>query len=229
MPARGLDAFSKADQAEARGREVVRGLRRVERIGDDDLQVIAVAPQQHVHAAGRAVLEGVRQPLLHDAVGDDVDAERQDLRGVALVAHDHVPSGHADRFDDGPQAREARLIAGVDVVGGAQHGEHRTDLGEHVARGRADRGERLAGLLRAGVECRARHSRVQADDRDLVGDGVVQVAGDAQSFLAHAAPGLGFARLLRAAGALEHGGDVGAAGAGGIPQRPGERDRQTDL
>ena len=85
-----------------------------------------------------------------------------------------------------------------------------------AAAGGAHLGDGLFGLLGLFVEDVARDAGLDADQRDVVADEVVQVAGDAQAFLADPAAGLFLAGLLCPHGAGFDLGDVGAAVARGL-------------
>ena len=76
-----------------------------------------------------------------------------------------------------------RRLPGRRLLLGAQHAEHRADLAQRLGARRLDRGQRLAGLLRPVVHQVQPHPGLHVDQRQVVAEHVVQLAGDPQPFL----------------------------------------------
>src|SRR6185437_10396447 len=65
---------------------------------------------------------------------------------------------------------------------GSEHAEHRTQFGQGLPADLVDRGERLPGPFWLPVHQVQSRVGLDVNDRDVVGDDVVQVAGDRQAF-----------------------------------------------
>ena len=132
--------------------------------------------------AGRVrVAQRVRERLLDDAVGGEVDAGRQ-RDGRALALDDDLEPRGLDGGGERVEVVEARL-RGVPVLAvlglvGAHGLQQAAQLGERVAAGGLDRLQGLAGDVGALVEHVLGRDGLDDDDRDVVGDDVVQLAGD---------------------------------------------------
>src|SRR5690606_36291807 len=87
----------------------------------------------------------------------------------------------SDLFDEGGQPGGADSGGGVGAaaVVGPQHVEELAHLGEGLARGLLGAFQRLAGDVLAGRQGGARAADECVDDAQVVGDDVVQLAGDA--------------------------------------------------
>src|SRR5262249_61800725 len=81
---------------------------------------------------------------------------------------------------------------------GADARQHPAHLGQRLLARRADRAERLAGRLRAGVEHVGRGAGLDDDHAESMGDDVVQLAADPGLLLGDRPPRLQF-RLPAAA------------------------------
>jgi hypothetical protein len=76
--------------------------------------------------------------------------------------------------------------------------EQATQLGQGLAAGRLDRGQRPAGALRVAVEDVTGCGRLHHHDADVVGDHVVQLTGDPRLLLGDRAACLGVPLALGA-------------------------------
>ena len=131
------------------------------------------------------VLEHVRQRLLHDAVGREVDARRH-LGRFALDAHVDVDAGahHVghQRVEVAQPGRRRERVGPV-AVRSPQHAEQPPHLEQRRPGRGLDRRQRLPRRRRIGVGHHAPGPGVHGDDAHRVGDDVVQLAGDAQALL----------------------------------------------
>ena len=160
----------------------------------------------HAHpcSLGPRVTGHVRQRLLHDPVGGEVDIGRQRPR-LTVDPHVDVEARGGRPGDQVGQPLEARGGApGRPLVDLAQDPEHRTDLTERLGGRVVDHRQRGPSLLGSLVEQVQRHPGLHVDQRDVVGQHVVQVTGDPQPLLLGAPQSLLFA-------AATHGGDPLAA------------------
>ena len=93
------------------------------------------------------VLECIRQPLLDDPVGGEVDRPGN-RDAVAVEVKPHRQPGAADLVQQRVEAVESRLRRQLEVVAAPSHrAEEAAHLGERVATGALDAAERLAVLL----------------------------------------------------------------------------------
>ncbi len=163
------------------------------------------------------VLLHVRQGLLDDPVGGQVDGCGQ---GGALVgagdldAQAGVAEG-AGEFVEAVQAGGG-FGGGLRVAGLSEQADGGPQLVEGGATGLPDVGEGLLRLVGALVHDVRGDAGLDVDQGDVVGDDVVQVAGDAQAFLGDPAAGLLLAGAFGAFGAFPDGLDEGAATADGV-------------
>lgn len=126
----------------------------------------------------------VGERLLDDPVSGPVDAGGQRAR-IPGDLHGHgqaAARGEAGEVGHPGRGRPRRAVL--------QQAEHPAHLGEHVSRRLLDRGQRGAGLLRMVVQQVQRGGRLHVDQRDVVGQHVVQLLGHGQPFLAGLPSGL---------------------------------------
>nr|WP_245993132.1 hypothetical protein [Xylanimonas allomyrinae] len=217
-----LDALGHADDP-VPGADRLGCLRPVgDTVRDGQPQVAGQVLDQQVRARAGAVLVRVGQRLLDDAQRCRVDGAGQ-LARRALDAHrDGEPVDGEPAHDVVELGEPGRAQRGC--VGVAQRRHEVADLGEHGPGGSADRAERALGVVGPRADRGRRRPRVQVDDGDLVGDDVVQVAGDRQAGLGHALPGERLACGLGAVGALARLGELVALRAHGFPECRPEQD-----
>ena len=140
------------------------------------------------------VLEGVGQALLDDAVGAQVDARRQ--RHRARPRRPGRPAGRRARpaRRAGRSARRRAAARAPRRRRRAAAPEQPARLGQRLAAGLLDRGERLARRRLLGAEGVALRAGLDDHHAHVVGDEVVQLAGDPRALVGH--------RLARAQVAL---------------------------
>lgn len=181
---------------------------------------------EEVRAGAVAVLRGVREGLLDRPVGDHVAGGRQP-RDPALVANGDDEARAGEVVDQVGQLLEPGLRDQRCLVVGAQDGQQVAYVPEDPARGALDREECRAGGVALGVQTGQGNGGVQADQRDLVRDDVVQVAGDAEPLLAHAPRRLRLSGRLRVIGPGHDLRDVGAPVADRVGQEIATVSRRT--
>lgn len=131
-----------------------------------------------------------------------------------------VEPGGAHRVDQFLDLGEAGLAA-ARLVAAVQQVELAAQVDHGGAAGVFDGGERAggrAGVAREGQSCRA---GVDSDGADVVGDDVVQVAGDGLALVGQRPVQGGVLLLLAKLFALFEFGDVGAAAGGVAAHQPG--------
>ncbi len=188
-------------------------------VQDGDLDVRSDAYDADLGpGVGARVFLRVGQGLLDDPVGGQVDGGRQ--RGAVVGARhlDREPcvAEGAGEFVETAEAGSG-FGGGLGVVGLAEQAHGGAQLVERRTAGLADVGEGLLGLVGPLVHDVRRDPGLHVDQRDVVGDHVVQIAGDAQPLLGDAAAGLLLTGALGAFGALPDGLDDRAAAAYGVP------------
>jgi hypothetical protein len=128
------------------------------------------------------VLERVRQGLLHDAVGGQLEPDRElarlavdvQLDGQARVAH---------LRDERREVVQPRLRHERVGVVAAQHPDEAAHLGERAAADLLDGGQHLVGRAALGVERAPLGAGLDDHHRHVVCDRVVQLSRDACAFL----------------------------------------------
>ena len=165
--------------------------------------------------AGVRVPERVRQALLHDPVGGEVERTRERGR-LAVDAQPHGQARPADLREQGVEAVEAGLGDELELVAVAAHGpEESAHLGERCAPGLLDALERVAVLCERGGKLVPHGADLEHHHAHRVGDDVVELARDARALLRDGDAGGGLAlplgldgaplRRLCLLGALVHG------------------------
>ena len=149
--------------------------------------VAVVAERGRSTALGPGVAGDVGERLLHDAVGGQLDGGRQ-RRGGAVAARAARRGRRPGRPRPARRGRPGGARAPRGVVAAAQHVERGAQLVERVAAGLLDVGQRRPGLLGLLVEQVQGHAGLHVDQRDVVGQHVVQLLGQPQPLLAEPAP-----------------------------------------
>ena len=142
------DALAHARRARARRRRRGAGSRPPQRVADLDGDRRALTRDRDLGRRAR-VAEHVRQRLLHDAVGGQVDPGGRPRERRRRPADDRHP-GSSGLLDERLELREARLgrdCGGLAVV--AQDPEQAAQLPERLPRGAGDRLERRRRRARA--------------------------------------------------------------------------------
>jgi hypothetical protein len=158
----------------------------------------------------------VAQRLLHDPVRGQVHALREGPGSAADPDGDRHPAS-AGRFEQTVGIVEAGLGRGVRLVA-AQHPQHAAQFAETAERAGADPGEALGQFLRRVSDLVGSGLGLDGDHRHVVGDDVMQLAGDALALLEQRALALvapfGDLQLLAAAapGANDEAGEDAGCG-----------------
>lgn len=156
--------------------------------------------------------QGVGQRLLHDPVRGRAGRRGHPAARCADGQVDPGPGGLRGPYETG-QRRQVRQRSVRLVSVAAQHLQGGAQFGACLPAGVGDVLQRPGDRLPVepvrvdGQDVRG-HRGLDADQRDAVGQQVVQVAGDPQPLLGDPAPGLLLAGPFGAFGALQHGGDV---------------------
>ena len=134
---------------------------------------------------GRAGVAGhVGQRLLHDPVGGQVGPGRQGTRRPLDPGAD-LQAGRAGPRDQAVQLGQAGGGGpGRRLVALAEHVQDRAELPQCVVGGLLDGLQGAAGLARLLVHQVQGHAGLDVDQGDVVGEHVVQLAGDAHALLA---------------------------------------------
>ena len=166
---------------------------------DLDGEPVVGEVQRHDGLVGVRVPAAVGQRLLHDPVRGQVDAGGSGRRSPCTSTLDRQPGrplSATQLVEPGqPGGRLARRV----LVDAAQHAERGAHLAQQFAAGPLDGGQRRAGLLGVVVHQVQRHPGLHVDQRDVVAEDVVQVAGEPEPLLA-CPPALGLLphrRVLR--------------------------------
>lgn len=149
-----------------------------------------------------------------DPVGGQIGGGRQ-RPGLAGDLLPDGETGRGERFDQVPEAGQAGEWLGRQglVLGLAQHVK---ELGQFVQDRNSclvDVAEGDLDLARLGARQVAGDTGLDIDQRDVVGDHVVEFAGDAQAFLGDPAAGLRLQGRFGALGSFVGRGDLAAPGA----------------
>ena len=129
------------------------------------------------------MLEGIRQSLLHDPVGGEVDGTRQ-REALSLHVEQDGQTGPRDLLDQRVEAVDARLRREVGAVALGPHGAEET---AHLRKCRAARlldvPERVLVLLQRVRQLVSHRPDLKHHDADRVRDDVVELASDARALL----------------------------------------------
>jgi hypothetical protein len=183
-------------------------------------RVRLIAQADRGRGAQAAVLAGVGQRLLHHPVRGQLGASGQRPgRSVQAERHRHARVPRLlDQLAELVQAGQ-RGQAGP-LVPGAQHAEQAAHLGERLAPGVRDRGQRLGHPIRVGAQHVARPVGLHHHHADVVRDHVVQLAGDPGPLGGRGDQGLLVALALQPGRAVFQRGQVRAPVAHGVAEHP---------
>ena len=148
-------------------------------VGDFESDRVGLVAQLDARRAGTTGSACALERRLHHAIGGQVDADGQNPL-VAVDAQVHVEAPPARALDQRADVREARLRRERELlVVATQHAEHPPDLGQRLAAGAFDGGERRPCAV--GLGRRATPGDRGLDDHraQRVGDDVVQIGRDA--------------------------------------------------
>ena len=150
-----------------------RRRRRWRAVADPDLHALAVVGEHDGRRRTGRVLQHVGQRLLHDPVDHQLDRRVDD--GAAVHRQGDVearPAVAVDEIGDAVQRRLRQRRARGRI---AQQPHHLADRVEAVATDHLGARQRLVGPLRIGGQRLAGSGEVEHDDRQRVGDDVVDV------------------------------------------------------
>ena len=169
------------------------------------------------------VLECVRQRLLHDPIGGQVDPRWQ-RRLLTLDPQLDWQAGLAHLLDERAERAEPRL--GPDrqlLVAGAQDSQQPAQFDQRLTTARLDRAENASCLLHIVEQARP---RLRLDDHhaDAVRDHVVKLAGDSPALLGHGHARLLLPLALQARRTLAQQGELTATAAQVAADQPGDRE-----
>ncbi len=198
-------------------------------VQDGDLHVRPDAYDAHLGLGiGARVLLHIGQGFLDDPVGGQVDGGGQ-FRALVGAGHGHRQAGAAEGVGQLLQAAQARrgFGGGLGVAALAEQADGGAEFVERAAAGLADVREGLLGLVGPLVHDVRGDTGLHVHQGDVVGDDVVQIAGDPQPLLGDPAAGLLLPGAFGALGPVPDGLDDRAAAAygvagGGADARPGE-------
>ena len=155
-----------------------------------------------------AVLVGVGEALLNDPVAGQVHHRRQRTHRTGN-GRLNLETGGANLIQQRVQPIQGRGRRGPAVLGAAEQFQDRGQFRQRRATGRPDVAEGLPGRCRIGVHHILGQAGLGTDHGDLMGQHVVQLAGDPQPLGQHCLLRLGFAQRLGpvrpVAGGLQHG------------------------
>ena len=195
-------------------------------VSDPQLQHVLAVPQQHLGAGARAaVLAGVGQRLLHDAVGGQGQPAGQRCGHPLHGERDRQPGGPGllQQLAELADARQ-RDHAGTAVIA-AQHAEHAAHLGQRLPPGAGDVAQRLPGPFRRAVQGVGRPVGLHDHHADVVRDHVVQFAGDPGPLGRRGDLRLRVPFPFQPGGPVLQRGVVGAAVAHRVAEHPGDQHR----
>ena len=187
----------------------------------------AVAEVEQDAGAGpvAAVLADVGQRLLHDAVRGQLHAAGQ-RPGLPRHLEPYGQARAAHLVDEVGELVDAGLrhVLAARVVAGAQQAEQPAHLGQRLPAGAGDGLQRLLGLVGRGVQDVRGAVRLDDHHRHVVGDHVVQLAGDPGPFGGDRGLGLRLALPVQPGRPLLQLRVVRPPGAQPVADHPGQRE-----
>ena len=186
------DAFTHPDQAASAAIALARiALARATLVDHLDVDGPWLIREAHPGACASSVLEGIGQGFLDDPVGGQLHAGIERPAGPLHRQLDREAGG-ADFLDEAADALQPghRLACGI-VLGRrvgcvgrvAQHAEHPAHVGQCLAARPVDGFECGTGPFRASIKRGQAGTGLDDDHADVVGDDVVQLAGDPFPFV----------------------------------------------
>lgn len=148
-------------------------------VGDVELQLAVAVMHLDGHMRGPAVLDGVGERLLDDAVGGQAEPRRQPVR-LALDAQVDLQAAALGVLGQLAELRQTRLgREGQRPAVLAQDTQQPPHLGDGLTAALLDRQQRLAHAAGLALEHLARGAGLEHHQADVVGDDVVELSGDA--------------------------------------------------
>ena len=140
-----------------------------------DLDASVAHGHLELHLRAGGIFDGVGQHLAHHAVGGLLDSRRQPQTRRQLAGRDRETACGSGRQKILPPR------FGVAVLVVAEEIDEPCHVVQGLATGDADRGQPLAGALIEGGRGQSSSARLNDDDREMMGDDVVQLPGDARA------------------------------------------------
>ena len=191
-----------------------------------DLERFLAVAHDDARATAARVLERVRERLLDDPVRRDREARVEHPR-LALDDQLHLEAGGSELLEQLVHAVEpGRRVRGLLVAQDPQHPAH---VRERQAARRRDRLERRARLVGPLLDDPQGAACLDHDHADVVGDDVVQLAGDPLPLVAHRPFGLLVTVALHLLRALLERARVQPADAGRVTEQPRHEEDQLRL
>src|SRR5436190_19995338 len=167
-----------------------------------ELELVRPIPDDDPRSGVTGVLPRVRQRLLHDAIGREVDPGRETHRLALDVQVDRKTRLRYLSYE-GLELAEPRLRSEDRlVIVDAQHSHEPAHLGQGLAAGSLDGVEGLTGVAGLAALGASPGSSLNDDQADRVGDDLVQVARDTCALRRHREPRLLFPLALELGRAL---------------------------
>ena len=190
-----------ADAGQAVATVAVGGDGRVAVVADGDVDgAFAVAHDNRGARAG-SMLDDVRERLLDDAIGGQIDARREDpLSAFDRDVDNETRAANGRHESVEPLEPRLRLDRHPGATALAPPGEQTAQLGQRSAAGGGDAVERGLGARVTGRDHARAGLGLHDDHADVVGDHVVELACDARPLLVGGAGGR--LRLVRTSVAL---------------------------
>src|SRR6478672_10683616 len=151
-------------------------------VGDLELERVRSVANVDARVRLTCVLERVRQRLLHDPEGGQLDADGQ-LSSLAFDLELDGEAGFPKLAHENRDVGEAGLGSEWFVRVAAEHAQQATHLGQRATTRLLDRLQHLAGRGVCAIENAPLGSSLENDHRDVMGDHVVQLAGDPSPLL----------------------------------------------
>ena len=171
-------------------------------VADDELDGAVVVAHDDLRVLRVRVLDRVRQALLHESIGRQVDPRRQHGRRP-LEQQLRVEPRLARLRDELVDVLEARLWdEGRRLLRSPQHADEPAHLGQRGPARLLDGLQRLALALLVLTEESAHGGRLNRHDADGVADDVVQLARDTCALLGNGGARLYLSFQLESLGAL---------------------------
>ena len=166
------DALAHPDQAEPAGLLALLGSVVLAVVNHVDLERRRLVVQPHRRPGPTRVLESVRQRLLDDAIGGELERTREAAPLSVDDELDGEPSlnGVRDQLVEPCQVGARRQLVGL--VGAAEEAEQAVQLVDRLATRGLDRAQDLLRLLGPAAHHAARSPGLDPDDADVVSDGV---------------------------------------------------------
>ena len=156
-------------------------------VGDFELELFRGVADPYGRARVAGVLQRVRQRLLHDSIGGELDPERQ-FASLALHLELDGQPGLADLRHEPRQVGQRRLRRKRLALAVSQHPDEPAHLRQRAPSRALNRLQHVSGRACGAVEGEPFCARLDDDQRHVVSDRVVQFARDPRPLLDHRLP-----------------------------------------